>query len=423
MPYTIAVFVGSLKLTPGKLAITVFFLPALIGFFSQISKRHRRLMATDYFAFATALWLVTISMVSDAVAFVTASSLTLEFLGTYLIARAYFSNELAFEEFIKALKVILIVVIALALLDTLSGRFVTNETMASIFNMPDLRSVRGDYHFRRELFGVTFIRATSTLDHPILFGTFCAIAGAILLYAERGAMRRMFYLILCTAGCLLSASSAPLLGLTIAVFVFLYDTILKRQSWRWKLVFAALMIALPAVFVISQNPTSWLIRHFTLDEQTGYFRLLIWNQAFAVIDTSPWIGNAAAISQDNILANSTDSVWLVEAMTYGVPLVALHLLTSFSAFAFSRASTVESRRRLPPRLATAFTLAIVLFILIGLTVHFWNALWLFWALCIGIRTSLKENELRARSKLRVPIPAHAMGTIDFRNRQIGALLR
>jgi hypothetical protein len=421
MPYTIAIFVGDLKFTPGKLAVVVFVFPAFVVFLSQISKGQRRLMAADFFAFTTALWLIAIPMVANSIAFVTAISMALEFLGSYLIARAYFSNEPALKEFIKAFKVILFVVIALALLDTLSGRLVTNEITAGIFNMPDLISARGDDHFRRELFGFSIIRATSTLDHPILYGTFCAIAGAVLLYAERDATRRTFYLALCTAGCLLSASSAPLLGLILAVSVFTYDALLAREGWRWKLLLAVLIVALGAVFVISQNPISWLIRHLTLDSQTGYFRLLIWDRAFAVIDTGPWIGNVAAVAQDEILSVSTDSVWLIEAMTFGIPLVVLHLFTNICAFAFSPPPSVAPGRPLSQRLATGLTLSIVLFVFIGLTVHFWNALWLFWALCIGMRTSLRESEFGLPS--RAPLPARALGPINLRYRRIGAMIR
>jgi hypothetical protein len=37
------------------------------------------------------------------------------------------------------------------------------------------------------------------------------------------------------------------------------------------------------------------------------------------------------------------------------------------------------------------SLVIFLFMFIGLTVHFWNGMWMFWGLCIGIRVSLSEH--------------------------------
>jgi hypothetical protein len=393
MPYTIAVFVGDLKFTPGKLVVMVLFLPAAVHLITQSSKGLRHLVATDFFALATSIWMIGAPALSGSDALTPAVSLMIEFLGPYMIGRAYFFGKDASQEFVQVLKIILVMVIGLALLDTLSGRFVTNETTAYIFNVPDARSVRGDAHFHRELFGIDVIRATSTLDHPILYGTFCAMAAAILLYSESNASRRIFYLILCIAGCLLSASSAPLLGIFIAIGVRSYDWLFRRYPWRWKALIAALVCFVSAVFLISQNPVSWLIGHLTLDEETGYYRLLIWQHALALIDIAPWLGNPYATATDEILSVSTDSVWLVEALGLGVPLVVLHFLTSVSTFTSSGDGT--------ERLSTGLTLVLALFIIIGLTVHFWNTLWLFWGLCIGVRASLNEYyKAQARSPMK-----------------------
>ena len=46
------------------------------------------------------------------------------------------------------------------------------------------------------------------------------------------------------------------------------------------------------------------------------------------------------------------------------------------------------------RLRMAFTLVIVTLAIVGLTVHYWNGLWIFWGLCIGIRGSIREFSLR-----------------------------
>jgi hypothetical protein len=43
-----------------------------------------------------------------------------------------------------------------------------------------------------------------------------------------------------------------------------------------------------------------------------------------------------------------------------------------------------------PTLRIAFTIAVMIFMFTGLTVHYWNYLWIFWGVCIGIRASLRE---------------------------------
>jgi hypothetical protein len=42
------------------------------------------------------------------------------------------------------------------------------------------------------------------------------------------------------------------------------------------------------------------------------------------------------------------------------------------------------------RARTGLSLALFLYVFIGLTVHYWGALWMFWGLCIGIRASLED---------------------------------
>jgi hypothetical protein len=54
------------------------------------------------------------------------------------------------------------------------------------------------------------------------------------------------------------------------------------------------------------------------------------------------------------------------------------------------------------RMATAFTMVLVIFMFIGITVHFWNFVWIFWGLCIGIRASIYEWSLGSARGLATP---------------------
>jgi hypothetical protein len=45
------------------------------------------------------------------------------------------------------------------------------------------------------------------------------------------------------------------------------------------------------------------------------------------------------------------------------------------------------------KMSTAFTIVLILLVFDGLTVHYWNFLWIFWGVCIGIRVSLRELSL------------------------------
>ena len=59
----------------------------------------------------------------------TAGGDALDFLGGYLISRAYCFGRPALDTFIRVLKIFAIIVIILAMADTISGRMIVHETI------------------------------------------------------------------------------------------------------------------------------------------------------------------------------------------------------------------------------------------------------------------------------------------------------
>ena len=391
---TIGIFLPFTFGETGKYVIVLLFLPAIFVFVASLSRGERRMMPCDFFVWAAALWMIAVksgsSELSSGALFISASD-ALAFLGSYVLARTFFYGYHAVKEFLTALKFTAIVLIALSVLDTLSGTFFTKELIRTIF--PDPRPYREQAAaIHRSFFGVVVLRAASTFGHPILYGTFCSITAIILLFSERGVFRRFFYFTVCFVGCALSISSAALLSLAIGVSIYAYDRLLYAYSSRWKLLWLILAAVTCVVFVVSNSPITWVFRHLTLDPQTGYYRILIWQHAADYIALSPITGgNVSSWATDEILSDSVDSVWVVLSLLYGLPMVALLVLASLSACGiFWRKINRRLVSREFLRIRTAFSLVLFLFALLGLTVHFWGAIWMFWGLCIGVRTTIEE---------------------------------
>ena len=387
LPYTIG--------TTGKYVIAIVFVPAVLTFFGRVFRGTRRFYAADFFMLATTAWMIATKAGTPELQPTASDALAL--LGSYMVARSFYFGESSLEEFIRVIRVIAIVLVGLSVLDTLSDQFFVNQLVARIFQVPIL-PFRADVH--RTLLGFYIIRATSTFPHPILFGTFCAIAGTIFLYSEQSHARRLFYCGICLFGCVMSVSSGPLLGYTIGFLVFCYDRAFKRISLRWLALWATLAAFICALNLFSNRPTGWLIEHFTLTPETGYWRLMVWLDAFNYIDDSPFLGNSpSAWMRDDILSNSVDSVWLVLALVYGLPVVFFLLLASVLACTNFRGNAEAYIKNLfMQRMRTAFSVALAVFVFIGLAVHFWDAVWMFWALCIGIRVSIGEYFLLAKKR-------------------------
>ena len=102
--------------------------------------------------------------------------------------------------------------------------------------------------------------------------------------------------------------------------------------------------------------------------------------------------------QDSYGNATVDAVWLVVSLTYGIPMVAFLLMTNLSTFAFNGQDKFPNAKPHMHDMRTGFTLALVAFILIGLTVHFWNYVWIFWAINLGIRASFREQTVIASAR-------------------------
>ena len=380
---SIQIFVAGAKFPPGRLAIAFLLGPALF----QLFRRGARFIISDFFACATAAWMIA-AVPSETSTYAE----IVEFVGAYWVARAYFFGRPAIEAFLKALKFVVIALIVLAMLDFLSGRAIVLETSAKLFPIP----------FFEAQYRASFVRAPSTFDTAELYGTFCAAAVAIFLYSGGSAIR---YAIFCSFGCLLSISSGPLLALVIVLFTFCYDCIMKGRAWRWKVFTFAIAIFLLVVYFASAHPVSWLVAHLTLDPSTGYWRVAVWDHTTAYLASSPYFGFGFldfGDPEDFFTHASVDSVWLVVALQFGVPTSVLLLLTVMaSLFDVGRRNGTLTYDPYVDRIGTGFTLAIMTLAVVGLTVHYWNALWIFWGLCIGIRGSVTEYSLSTSGKPRL----------------------
>jgi hypothetical protein len=382
----IQIFIGDTKLTPGRIVVILFLIPAL----SALLRKDRSWLTSDLFCFGAVVWMIGSSIYNGGYrAYVVAEAL--EMFGAYLIGRAFFFNRIGIQQFMLPFKVITIFLVTFALFDSLSGRAITLEAFATIFPLPSFGS------------GIRygFGRANSTFGHAELYGTFCVAATAIFLYSGRS---RLVYSGVGIAGTVFSLSSGPLLGLAVVLSTFCYDKILKKYWWRWKALVIVVSGLILTVFIFANNPVGWIIRHLTLDPGTGYWRVAQWDVALTLISQSPMAGTGFVdfLGGEDIklfINQSVDCVWLVEALRYGLPMIFLLLLTIFAPFMrFGRRSSSSMTDPYMNNMRTAFSLAVISMGIIGLTVHFWESAWIFFGLCIGIRASFTELEAGRSAK-------------------------
>ena len=384
--------IGGLVFTPARLTATIFFLPAIVVLF----KSGRNWKSPDFFAIATAGWIIIASFFNEGFqAYVGAQAL--EFLSAYLIGRAFFFGRPGLELFIRVFKVVAGVVILLGFLDTLAGYPVTLTALGLTQFQVDYRN--------------GFLRADLVFSVAEHFGTFCVAAMVLFLYCERNLTTRLFYAVLGIFGIVASLSSGPLLGLVVGLAVFCYDTILNKIVWRWKLMVMGILGLIVAAFAYSNDPIAAIVGHLTLNPDTGNFRINTWTLGLDQVAKYPIMGRGLASFEGEsdlvkvFVGQSVDALWLVLMLRYGVPVAGLLLLTIFiPVFRTNRSATDPYLGRV----RTGFSTAVILMGVIGVTVHYWDAIWIFFGLCIGIRASFVELEARGGNFRQQP--THVSGT-------------
>ena len=379
---------GGVKFTVGQLGIMLLLMPALV----TLLQKSRSFVVSDFFVCATAGWMVVAGiMAPGSASFSSSAAESIEFAGGYFVARAFFFGPLAIQTFVNVLKILACTAVVLGIADSVSGRLLIHDIVAPFFNVEPI-----DYQVRGNM-----IRATSTFDHAILFGAFSCLVGTILLHSERDTGKRIFYVCVCLLGCILSWSSSSLMAFSIVLAAYTYNRIMHRHKNRWVIFWSIIAVLLIAFFITSNNPMGWIISHLTLDPESGFYRLMIWDAVFAKVSDSWFFGFGFNPFGNWILDTTVDSVWLVFALRFGVPTVALLFLSNVTAFLPTKKARERRIRNEDTFTASAidnnmadlsrgFTTVLVMFMFIGLTVHFWNYVWIFWGICIGVRASLRE---------------------------------
>ena len=408
IPPAVTLPMQSPKITATRAILLLTLIPAFLTLVRGIGNGTRHLRFSDYTMALCCICMFTAYTVTEgfSVAVVSANLIIMELLGGYILARAYFCNRVEIQAVVRALTVAVIFTVCVAVVDHFLHQNWVNDTISLAFGVTPIES-----QYRN---GV--LRAMSTTEHAILFGTFCVMSAGVLYFGRTSARGGITRLAICALGCILAMSSAPLLALMVLVASILYDKLLNAYPWRWRLFALGFFTFVVILCVVSRNPLEALLSRFTLEPQTAFYRLLIWEYAGAEVLNSPLFGiGLRDWARMPGMVGSVNSMWLSQAMSFGIPASFMLGLTLIS-------STWRTNRPPPPpeardryleQIRTGLTIVLMLVIFIGFTVHLWGTMMTFLGLLIGLRTTIEEvrsgpatKKVDARQK-RVAWPAGA----------------
>jgi hypothetical protein len=385
---------AGLNLTTLRIAILAAMVPVFLEVARKVARGGYVPVVSDFVVVMLAVWMIFgLYVLHGPKGAAGASALAgVEFMVAYLVGRCFCGTYSGAQQFVAVLAAFAIILLLFGFVDVLAHDNIMARVASKIFGTT--RSLKiGNVTFEyRVQYRFGLVRVRGPFEQSIHFGTFFAMLVPLFFYIIRTTWVRMVMVGVAVLGALLSISSAAALSCFLVLAFIAYDASLNRSGWRWTLLLVAAGYGVLLFTLLVDDPLAWLISGFTFNPQTGFYRLQQWYWVGYNLESSPFfgIGDKDWIRPESIV-NSLDSLWLVIATRHGyvgVVLLVLVILGSWFAWTPRQAGIYPHPRA--QQIGKAIALSLIAAIFVTFTVHFWQKIWIFLGLIIGIRAGLTE---------------------------------
>lgn len=383
---------GGLVLTGDRVLLLLFIIPLTINL---IIGRYGRLLMVDILFFLHVLWGIIALLVNNpdrVVSFMGSNSI--EFIGGYLMGRAFIRNYDEFLSLCQLLAILITLTLPLALYETLTGDPIIIRTLA---NLPIVSSTSIAQSAPR--YGLE--RVQVFLSHPIHYGLFTAMSISIIFVGLKGVLTntKRYTMTLSVLVCtLLSLSSGPLLALVLQCGFILWAWLFRATKARWLILLCAVVAAYVIVDLLSdRTPFRVFLHYATLNSHTAYWRAIIFEWGIKNVLDNPIFGIGLNEWERPwyMYSGSMDNFWLVMGVRYGIPgFLLLAFGYALGLFGVMRRNLDDDPIILNFRRAWVFTFIGLTFTLS--TVHVWFSIYSFVFFMFGAGmwfiTAMPRNE-------------------------------
>lgn len=382
---------GQLNLSFYRFVLLAMLLPCLVMW---VSGRAGRIRAADIGLLLYSGWVALTLVMAHGAASGTQSAgiFFIETMGAYLLARCYIRDAEDFYNVIALSTKLVILLLPFGVYEFLTGNKPLLSVLGAIFPTVEVTMMTPR---------LGFWRVQGPFPHSIAFGLFCASTFALTYLISdtgRSAVSRKFLAGLVAITAFLSLSSAPIAGLVVQGALMAWNSLLRQYDIRWKLLWGLAFAAYLVVeFGSNQTPVQFYISHFTFDQQTGWFRIWIWEYGSASVLNHPLYGlGFGDWARPKWMApDSIDNFWLVTAVRHGIPALVL-LVVSCLAIVLPIAFNKGLDKKLG-NYKTAYLICMATYFIVGTTAHFWGAtyVWLLFLLGAGVWMMTAESSEKA----------------------------
>ncbi len=370
VPFNISV--GAILLTPHRLVLLVLFVPLFANLY--VFRRVGPVLLADWLFLAFVLWTGVAFAVNHPIGEIIEpfGIHTVEFMGGYMLARVAIRSSADFMRVVWTLFILVAALLPFALIESISGRPVLLEIIPGTTVKPIYADAR-----------LGLRRAQTIFVHPILFGVFVSSGLGLFWYALRPQSLKFIGAPLAVAATFVSLSAGALLSVVAQSIFIGWETLLRTLRRRWRLFFVLSVAGYVTIDLLSnRTPFHVLVTYGTFYQSSAYGRITIWNYGIENVWANPVFGlGLRDWARPAWLPDSVDNFWLLNAMRYGLPGIALFiaaLIVMIRQVALAALTTPDDRRARAAYLVVFGGITIA-----GGTVHYWHAMLAFVMLLYG----------------------------------------
>jgi hypothetical protein len=308
--------VGPLLLSGLRLYLLLLILPLMVRLFSG---HFGRVSVIDILFILHIGWAtLALAMNNPDKVVSQIGSVGMEFLGGYLVGRAYIRTSEEFAALCRWVISLVLCTLLFAIVETQTDNPVIIETIRKI---PGFLSVENiNYEPRLGL-----KRAQVVFAHPIHYGLFCSVAFSLAFVALKDqtlpAKRYVISGLVMLSG-FLSLSSGALLAIFLQLFLILWASLFDKIRWRWWLLLGLGCASYVIIDLISNRPpVTAVLSRMAFSTHNLYIRTIIFEWGMKNVWDNPILGIGLNewVRPSYMTSGSIDNFWLVIVIRYGIP--------------------------------------------------------------------------------------------------------
>lgn len=364
---------GPLSLNGLRLLLLVLIIPLTLRL---LLGKYGRLLWTDLLFLLHIFWATVSLAVNNPDRVVeNMGSTSIEFIGAYVLGRAYIRDAETFAALARSVIIIVIATLPVAIYETLTGHPIVIEVIRRLPGLTSFPIVTIDGRLGLE-------RVQAIFPHPIHYGLFASVAFSLCFVGFKGIFstpRRYLLSILIGLSVFLALSSGALLAVVLQIGLIFWAWMMSPVKHKWLALLALFAILYVTVDLLSnRTPIRVFMTYATFSPHNAYWRSIIFEWGMKNVWANPIFGLGLNdwVRPHYMHSGSMDNFWLVMATRYGVPgFLFLALGYLIALWQVGRRNFNENPTLLQFRRAWMFTFSGLSFTLV--TVHIWSTAYSF----------------------------------------------